>query len=556
MGVHRRSFAGVVLLFVAAAVALPAGTPPAARGAADAPATPRAVCGPGSMPETAEQGRVTKADVDSGRAAKGYTCNTELVGHVGDSGGYRVHRYVDAAGHECAFFDTTLLFPTNATHGPQSPTGVWAVDMADPAHPVHTATLSTIAMQTPHESFSINTKRGLLGAVMGNPATYPGAVDLYDISKDCRNPALQSTLPLSALGHEGAFSPDGNTFWATSVVGWTTAIDVTNPMVPVPLFESTAWSPHGLNVSDDGNRVYFADLGSRGNALSPPGTDGTAGVTILDVSEVQARKPQPKVTVLSHLTWPSVSIPQTPIPVTITTGTPPQPHHYLVEVDEFSKSTSAYAATDPVGAARIIDIDDDRHPKVVSDLRLEVNSATARAGDQQNDPGATSGLKGYAAHYCAVPQRAEPGIVACSFILSGLRIFDIRDPAAPKELAYFNAPTKPGVDGAPGTEYAMSAAAFVPERGEIWYSDGNSGMWVLRVTNGAWPFGSPVAASTSGAGGSATVSSAAPGARVAPASRTLPATGSRFPAATIGLVLLAAALSLVPAVRFSRRTAR
>ena len=34
----------------------------------------------------------------------------------------------------------------------------------------------------------------------------------------------------------------------------------------------------------------------------------------------------------------------------------------------------------------------------------------------------------------------------------------------------------------------MSRPAFVPERGEIWYSDANSGFYALRVTNGVWPF--------------------------------------------------------------------
>ena len=33
----------------------------------------------------------------------------------------------------------------------------------------------------------------------------------------------------------------------------------------------------------------------------------------------------------------------------------------------------------------------------------------------------------------------------------------------------------------------MSQPAFVPERKEIWYSDGTSGFHVLRLTNGAWP---------------------------------------------------------------------
>jgi hypothetical protein len=104
----------------------------------------------------------------------------------------------------------------------------------------------------------------------------------------------------------------------------------------------------------------------------------------------------------------------------------------------------------------------------------------ARNSDQQNDPGATSGTQGYAAHYCAVPRQNDPGIVACSMILSGLRVFDIRDPRHPREVAYFNMPPS-------GGSHAMSAPAFDPARGDIWYTDGASGFWDVHVTNGAWP---------------------------------------------------------------------
>jgi hypothetical protein len=75
-------------------------------------------------------------------------------------------------------------------------------------------------------------------------------------------------------------------------------------------------------------------------------------------------------------------------------------------------------------------------------------------------------------------------------ILSGLRVFDIRNPEQPREVAYFNAPvgprTVPGVGIIPDpSNWAMSSPSFVPERGEIWYSDGLSGFYVVRLTNGA-----------------------------------------------------------------------
>src|SRR4028118_1496128 len=86
--------------------------------AADPPltATPKADCGPGSVPEPGLQGRVAKEDVESGKAADGYRCNITVVGQSGETGGFKVLRYVDAAGHAWAYYDTTLLLPPDTPH--------------------------------------------------------------------------------------------------------------------------------------------------------------------------------------------------------------------------------------------------------------------------------------------------------------------------------------------------------------------------------------------------------------------------------------------------------
>jgi hypothetical protein len=459
---------------LAAVVGLAAGALVGTNGASARPAPSTAQlrdahCGAGSLPEK-YQGRVPAADYASGRAAKGYRCNTALVGHFGATGGYKVLHYVDKAGHDCGYFDSTLLFPkdavTNATEG----LGVFVMDMKDPAHPVHVSTLSTPAMLSPHESLLLNAKRGLLVADMGYPTFNPGFVDVYDVSQNCLNPTLDSSSPMGVVGHESGFAPDGKTFYVSSTAADEfTAVDLTNPMLPTILYHAfgSAYDFHGMRVSDDGNRLYVADL-------------GLPGLTILDVSQIQKRVANPAVPVVSQLTWPNVSIPQVPIPVTI------HGHKYLFEVEEFSKSVFSYSPSDPVGAARIINIDNDKHPYVVSNLRLAVNQAQARAGDQKDDVNAQNGLQGYAGHYCNVPREVDPGIAACSFILSGERVFDIHDPFHPREIAYFNMPAQPTSAPKSGGAYAMSAPTFIPQRREIWYSDGNSGLWVFRVTNGMW----------------------------------------------------------------------
>ncbi|MFP5325985.1 MAG: hypothetical protein ACLGHT_00710, partial [Acidimicrobiia bacterium] len=179
----------------------------------DVQPTPRAECGPGSSPETSAQGRVPKEDFDSGRSRQGYWCNMELLSRDGESGGYKVERYVDKAGRVCAYYDTTLLFPGNAGNLSSGElTGVAVLDMTDPRKPVRTTNLLTPAMQSPHESMALNHKRGLLVAVSANPVFYPGVIDIYDLTADCRNPVLKASAPVGVLGHESGFAPDGNTF--------------------------------------------------------------------------------------------------------------------------------------------------------------------------------------------------------------------------------------------------------------------------------------------------------------------------------------------------------
>jgi hypothetical protein len=106
-------------------------------------------------------------------------------------------------------------------------------------------------------------------------------------------------------------------------------------------------------------------------------------------------------------------------------------------------------------------------------------------------------------------------------------------------VAYFVAPVPPGGSA----NAAFSSASFVPERREIWYSDGDRGLYVLRLTNGAWP-----------------QAAAAPAGPVAaparPAAPTAPATGGRLPATGLALPLGAALVLLLSSLAVRRVNAR
>ena len=447
-------------------------------------AVPRAVCGPGARPETGIQGRISRADHVSGLAAKGLQCNAELVGKhtqekagvdgtiVGTVGGYKVQRYKDSKGNECAYYDTSLLPPSNVGDGNL---GVRVLDMNDPKNPRLSMILTTPAMSFPHESLVLSQKRGLLMAVAGNlaQAVVPGIVDLYDLEGPlgCSVPVLKSSTPVGIFGHESGLAPDGMTFYSASFSTKTiVALDISNPALPQVLGLIPVNS-HGLSISADGRRAYVAKDAAY---VAADGNTGGFGLGIYDLSDFQDRKPNPVGREIASLSWKGISIPQSTVPITIK-GKP-----YVLESDEFGP-----------GAARLIDISDDRHPFVISNLRLQVHQADIRKANpsMEDDPGVNTPFafaQDYTGHFCNVPTLVDPPIVACGMAVSGLRIFNIQDPYHPFEAAYFTAPVQKRVFPE-GSNWAYSMPAFAPERKEVWYSEAYTGFYAVKITNGAWP---------------------------------------------------------------------
>jgi hypothetical protein len=441
-------------------------------GAFEGPAG-RATCGPGSRPETGLQGEVPNADRDSGRSSQGYTCNVEVVGHYAGEGSTWSAAYYD----HCAYYATL-------NNGLERQRGVIVVDVADPAHPRFSTALTSLAMLSPHESLKVNARRGLLGAVTGDALTMTGAFDVYDVKGDCAHPRLLGST-FNALGHEGGWAPDGRTYYASGGASFLNAIDVTDPTSPRPVATVLPVSLiHGLGVSADGNRLYLAHVNP--DFLPeiffeawPDGLTDRNGLGIYDVSEVQARKPNPTVRLVGELRWRDGSTGQHALPVR-KDGQP-----YVVFVDE-----SGY------GGPRIIDVSDEAHPRTVSKVRLEIQMAANRARAEASTFGFTRDGRGaiapfgYNSHYCNVDRTEDPRVLVCANDESGIRIFDVRDFQRPREVAYFN----PGGDGhrAPAS-FAGATSSFtvtqprVLPNGEIWITDQDRGFYVLRVTSGAWP---------------------------------------------------------------------
>lgn len=388
---------------------------------------PRADCGPLSRPIEGLQGRVPPDALEAAEDARGYTCNTRSIGRVDTRGGWKVWRFVDRAGNECAYYDASDPHLVAAqVPGPRS--GVVVLDMSDPANPVQTDLLQTLPMQMPHESLNLNKRRGLLAAEMGSGGTAPGLLSIYDVREDCRNPVHRSTTLAARFGHESGWSPDGRTYWMGGGTGLA-AIDVTDPARPRNVWEGALFV-HGLSVSRSGDRLYVAD-------------PINGHLAILDSSEIQARAHNPEMREVSRLTWDTVSIPQNTAPMTID-GKP-----YVLEFDEFAFRFMGFPQDfHQVDAARIVDVSDERKPRVVSNLRLEVNQREQHSR-LNGDTGLLSPVQGYSAHYVAPPEASETAL-------------------------------------GPAANFAVSKPAFAPSRREVWYTDINSGFHAIRLSRRAW----------------------------------------------------------------------
>ena len=458
----------------------------AAASAFDHP-VPAAKCGRGSLPETGVQGQIPLADRQSGRVLQPYRCNLVEIGNYQGHGS----SWVSPSYGSCEYVATR-------SGGTSSP-GVQVLDVSNPRAPVLTATLTTPAMLMPWESLKVNARRGLLAAVNSPGPSGMGVAffDVYDVATDCRHPRLlsavttsQLSIPANALGHEGNWAPDGDTYYATGYAVMT-AIDVRDTGAPRAVYVgSPSPTGHGLSVSADGNRLYLAQGGNVAASLVNGGPETAVdpnGLVILDTSEVQQRRANPQVRTVGSLFWPDGGVAQMSVPISY------DGHPYVLFTDELLQ-----------GGVRIIDVADEAHPKVTSKIKLAIqlpDQADARAADTQQN-----GTFGYNAHYCAVDRQVNPTAAACSYFESGIRVFDIRDPRSPREIAYYHPPAQVGrnqdLDGSEHAngngvlnqltaDWCSSPPRFVGN--QLWVTCQDYGFMTLQFTPGTYPFKSSTA---------------------------------------------------------------
>ena len=450
----------VTLLLTQAGVAL-------ARTSSPPPAATSAVCGDLDRPETGIQGDVPLADQQSGRASEGYNCGLAVVAHE-PLGGRGSNANMAWAGH-CAYI---------------AGDGIAVVDVSDPAAPRWVETLRTPGAEDAFETLHAvdAADRSLLvagryGLFFDFQFESSSPVDIYDVS-DCAHPRHLSTVQFPRSVHNLTLTADGRTLWGTLPLQ---AFDLTDPSEPAflgNLEEDLAAA--GVNQLEYAHEAWPSADGARltiGGQM--PGEERSL---IIDIEGWPANPPR----LVAEMAGPGHSIRDATI----------GGRRYQLRSDESVVNPTAVGCLPseltPVGGAAqafLTDVHDETQPQPAGTLGLAINDPI-NCGSQ-----VASGVNA-SSHYHDVDDPADTTFAMVSMWNAGLRVFDVRDPRAPREVAYFNpgqydsplgdpgaAPLDDGLNlmGARGLDQAWGHVRYVAETGHIWVTTRLGGFWVLEL---------------------------------------------------------------------------
>lgn len=452
----------------------------------------RATCGPGDRAETV-QGQTTLAERFSPGPSAPYNCNLELVSQFEGEG----------TSADLEIFDQCVYY-TTAFNPKMAHPGVAVVDVTNARQPRATAYLATPAMLFAHESLEVHPGRKLLIA-----SRAPSTFDVYDIS-DCRHPMLKSSIALAGefagmFNHAGQFSADGMTFYgakwpvgaeAQAAPPPATAIfaldmsDAGNPrgtaMWTPP---DKQWIAHTVSVNREETRAY---VGIQRLEDDEAKSAHPNGLVILDISDVRSRRSNPRMQLVASLFWDDAHLSSISLPAMIK-GRP----HVI-----FSDAMGAIGLKTPPpanvcdsgrpghGFTRIIDISNERKPKTVSRLIIEV-ADPRNCSKVMHDPTIPGG---YGSFGCSVDNQEDAKLLACGQHEAGLRVFDIRDPADPREVAYYK-PRARRTEERSGSIWRTGAVndltadtviivpIFRNNSQEIWFTSSDNGFQIVRFTD-------------------------------------------------------------------------
>jgi hypothetical protein len=463
------------------------------------------LCGKNDLPEGAIQGDVPKADQDSGRAQKGYNCGLELLGHT--------QLLKDASGNSRAAGNANMAWAGNcayvagsagvnvAPQGKPSPppdAGVAVISVTDGGTPTFLTKLrSPGALATSETLNAITTPAGrsilVVGQYGNDIVSDPKPMDVYDVT-DCTHPKLLTTYYWPENIHNLTISQNGQYVFATLPLQ---AVDISGlwatPPTPVKYLGDIQkvmdGPPVGKGPAADLDDAAPAAVRSQthpqdasheawpspdANTLYVGGQTPEFEIfTILDISQWLERNPDgtPKGNprVISQESGRGHSVRTANIG-----GTP-----YVLHSEE-SVFGGAYGCLPQEGAPfagpaqpYLTDISDPAHPKTVVEFGLAIN-------DPKNCPEQVQAKENDSVHYHDVDNPTDTTFVTASMWNAGVRLFDVRNPKQPSEVAYFN-PGDVDPTSSVDLDHAWGHIRYLPEKGQLWFGTADGGFWVVRI---------------------------------------------------------------------------
>lgn len=309
----------------------------------------------------------------------------------------------------------------------------------------------------------------------GNPAEpFDEGVLIWDINSDPTNPRLLGQYRTGGSGTHRNFYPGGRyVHLAAGMPGYQgniyVIIDISNPGNPV---EAGRWWVEGQHVAG-GETPREQAVALHG----PPHVVGDlvylsyggAGMIILDISNIS----QPQL--VGRLDFSPPFIANIGVHSVL-----PLPNRNLAAV---CSEAIQEDCEEPLNHTSIVDISDPSRPVLRSIFPVPTPPPGAPFADFCDRSGGRFGPHNFNQHHHSPYTDHSDRLIYLTYFSGGLRIYDIENARLPKEVGYF-VPLDPTerFGPVPSGSVVQSEDVLVDRRGNIYLSNKQQGIWILRYT--------------------------------------------------------------------------
>ncbi len=142
---------------------------------------------------------------------------------------------------------------------------------------------------------------------------------------------------------------------------------------------------------------------------------------------------------------------------------------------------------EPLNLAGLVDISNERQPRLISLFPLPQSPMESGLNNFYQKGGRFGPHNQHHPNHQACLEDRDD-LAYLTYFNAGLRVYDIRDPRTPKEVAYFVPPDpKVRIGTKPSRLVAQTEDVLVDRRGYIYISDKNLGIYILQLKD-VWPY--------------------------------------------------------------------